>query len=356
MLKKWSLRLLLILVYCVAAVPILLLLVVFNVLSDDAAKPEVEAWFAKPPRALPDSRNNGYFVWLGMQVPAEDDPQRVGMHMWSSITAASEGNEPIPKLPAALPMPKLPACPPNSSCLEWRAQQKETADLLQQHRVMLDRYEQLHAFQTISRPLLPRRSLEQPNPISLSSLHKLWVQKQLRLWRRGETRQVLTALAADIRLWRAAGHDATSLYETIYANSFLQDNYDLIAVLHALRPEPAITRTMRPLLQPINGHADMQLVVWSEFRNVWQVTVEDSKDPEPFSKLWYGRLLLQPNATTNQYYRTARRVGQELQLQPPELAKLQYQFEYEDCDFGVRTLRNPAGKILFCLATDNDGP
>lgn len=341
---------------------ILLLLVwlVANILFDQNLLPEARRWYAQPPRALPADASNGFYAALGARAVGERDGEHSGRELWARIQHAAQHDKPKPQQPPQLELPPLPQCKGGTPCLRQLREKVDSASLIKTHGTLLQRYQALHAYHSISRPLLPANTLELTDIALHPRIARLWQLQQVQYWQQGDAPGVLQEVAADLRLWQNSVNDATTLLDAALASALVRQAYELLAELQSLRPDLVhehAAQWRQLLASSPTAHHDAQLMLWGELRAMLQTQEKAWKNSQqvadkPLAKWLTAAPFLQKNRSLNQLYRQQLRVQQQLRLPPAQLAGIKDSAGPE-CEAGLRYAINPIGRIINCLQADN---
>lgn len=348
-------------------------LALYNHYSDEDLSPEAAAYFSTPMIKVPPSETNAVFAVWGLRVAEGKDPHAEGVAYWKRAQSAIKAKKSVPEAPVDLPLPEFPQCPKGElACQSWLMGRVNVKELVKKHRVVLDRYRQLTQYASFVSPHAGIESLHGPFAFQSLGVHRLWELDQLHRLQQGQdAAELLREIATDISFWTKANGESRLLIDKMLANSFIQQDYQLLALIAFKYPRipKEYSAVWNALLVPLPASFfDMHSAMWGEHStsfhlfheiaidgsggNAWFAGVEHKQDRwQAFAKrvsLWF----YQEHATQNSFYQRILKIRAIQQLPPSRLAQLKDSdmFDAECGETSLAMLKNPIGKTLVCIS------
>lgn len=348
-------------------------LALYNHYSDEELSPEASAYFSKPIVTIPPPETNAVFAVWGLRVAEGKDPHAEGLAYWKRAQLAIKAKKSVPEAPVDLLLPEFPQCPKAElACQSWLMGQVNVEGLVKKHRVVLDRYRQLTQYTSFVSPHAGIESLHGPFAFQSLGVHRLWELDQLQRLQLGQdAAELLSEIAADITFWTKANSESRLLIDKMVANSFIQQDYQLLALIAFKYPRipKEHSAVWNALLVPLPASFfDMRSAMWGEHStsfhlfheiavdgsvgNTWDADGEHKQDRwQMFAKrisFWF----YQEHATQNSVYQRMLKIRAIQQLPPSRLAQLKDSdmFDAECGETSLAMLKNPLGKTLVCIS------
>lgn len=349
-------------------------LALYNHYSDEDLSPEAATYFSTPIIKVPLPETNAVFAVWGLRAAEGKDPHAEGLAYWKRAQLAIKAKQPVPEVPTDLPLPEvLPQCPKGvSDCQSWLMGQVNVEELVKKHRVVLDRYRQLTKYDNFVSPHAGTESLHGPFAFQSLGVHRLWELDQLQRLQQGQdVAELLSEIAIDISFWTKANGESRLLIDKMLANSFIQQDYQLLALIAFNYPRipKEYSAVWNALLAPLPASFfDMRSAMWGEHStsfhlfheiavdgsggNAWFAGGEHKQDRwetlEKRISFWF----YQEHATQNSLYQRILKIRAIQQLPPSRLAHLQDSdiFDAECGESSLAMLKNPIGKTLVCIS------
>lgn len=368
-------------VLVLVAIPVVfyLFLVLYN-LRDDALDPELEKLLAAAPPQI-DPASNGYFAWIGVVGPADQDPHAWGRRWYAealeadrkvtadlnaSITLAIDAE----RRKDGLNSKDIP-CAKIETCLETVAAKPEEARaVLEKGKLALARGDAALAYPAYQEAWRPEASYASPIPSYMNFYRQLSAPRFALAVAEGRQDDALEQLGREMAFHTRQMQGAVSLIEKMVAIASLRNDYQLLSQYLAARPAEAKARVERlaALLAPLPTDAlRLQPTLLNEQR-VSVRLLRSMKDMNAVSLfgsaeggdalVWVwtlghlGRPLLLANATANEYagYQHSLIAADALTGAAYRDMLAKAQTEIAAAGENTYALRNPIGHILNTVA------
>ncbi|MRR08528.1 hypothetical protein EG831_00210 [bacterium] len=385
---KRALKLLGKIVLVLVAIPVVfyLFLVLYN-LRDDALDPELEKLLASAPPQI-DPATNGYFAWLGVVGPADQDPHAWGRRWYAealeadkkavadlntSITLAIEAE----KRKSDLKTTDIPCAAKIETCLEAVAAKPEDARAaLEKGKVVLERGDAALAYPAYQEAWRPDAALMSPIPSYTNFYRQLSAPRFALAVAEGRHDQALEQLGREMAFHTRQMQGAVSLIEKMVAIASLRNNYQLLSQYLLAYPAEAKIRAERlaALFAPLPTDAlRLQPTLLNEQRISARLilslkgvddamffgSAESDGKSDALVLAWalghLGRPLLLANATANEYVGYQRALIAADALTGAAYRDMLAKAKAETAAAGETTysLRNPIGHLLNGVALPN---
>jgi hypothetical protein len=354
-----------------------LLLMAINAVDQDL-KPEVIAFADLSNDEVPE-KDNGYFAWVGLAAPIDENPHALGVKVVAQV------NEQLNAIPMKMEIIKTEAlfgsqqlkykgnmsglCGRDSTgCLDrYRSKIGDIRNALRDNRILLDRYRTLYNYphfrETVLSHVLAPIFIE---PTMLSSLLRA---QQALVALEGNPRTALRNLRDDTVYWRRILEQSRNLISRMIAVATIHGNAQLASEIVATFPLDSQTLaiaadTVQPLVT--SGH-DLGKVFRYEFGSVMHMlahTSAYSNQPRSSDESWSDCLLqrltpslfLKPNATINLYYEMYRSATALNRLPAPDFinavrTRRTDEESQSDWPWSWHFAYNPVGKIYSSMSS-----
>jgi len=361
----------------IAAVLAGLALLVNSRLFDEAPHPEIAAFVQFEAPKLPDEQN-AYFHLIGLGAPEAEQPHAAGKKWLASVNDAQarrmKGE--FVKWPEALGTPaKLPPdlCRPAArSCLtQARDNPDEMRKLVAANERLIARYRATHAYPAYAEPadgLLWDYFYVTPGFSVVLSAQRLFLMDAALRLQQGELKAVLADLGKEIALCRRMLAGSRSLLDKHIANRCLARSALFASEVLGRHREQAGAAglELQELLQPLTpSERQVGDAIRHDFRGTklglehlmqypsQPLATDFWTDKGVWTGSWFGRALIQPNATFNHIYHLhkAKHAADMAPVGQLDAALLKAASEVPEPSVWTM-FYNPVGKQLVHLFTD----
>jgi len=363
------------------AIPVVcyVFLLLYN-LRDDALDPQVEKIMAAAPPQIP-AAENGYYAWVGINGPADQDP-----HAWGQrwVREALEADKrAAADLSASITLPidaekrkdslsnKGIACGEKiETCLDAVAAQPDAARaVLEKGQVALARGDAALAYPAYQEVWRPEFSYTSPIPSYANFYRQLSATRFALAVAEGRHDQALEQLGREMPFHARQMAGAVTLIEKMVAVASLRNDYLLLNQYLARHPAEAKPRVERlaALLAPLPADALRFQAVWLNEQRSGLRTILSLKDMDgsalfnvagsdggvgPWFFANFGKPLLLLNATANEFSRhhDGLLAADALSGAAYRDALARTKRDLEAATEDTYMLRNPIGHILNAIA------
>lgn len=354
---KWSL---------IGIAVIILLILVINAFDEKPYK-EIEE-YGRVKEADVKDEENGYYIHLMFYAPAGDDPHIRGIEMVKKINSIilsgnphsldSEIDEAINK--HSLKVIGESGKISNISLSVYDANTKEIQKVIDDNRVMIERYLSLSSYPHYKETALP--SLASPLPPSLLDVHSLQLANIIMTYRNGRRGEALSLLNQDILFWRnimkVAGNHFT---KTISIRHIMSDIRLLSEIIGEMPADKDVIRIADKMLAPLTTDErsyDISRRRWFVvLRNdiKWIMTdwsrIINGEESYKNILIYLLRPFFKPNATLNAVYRYNLALGKIENLSGKEVVlHINERPVQANPEISWNLIYNPVGKIMFSFA------
>jgi len=363
------------------AIPVVfyVFLVLYN-LRDDALDPQVEKIMAAAPPQIP-AAENGYFAWVGVVGPADQDPHAWGQR-WvrealeadkkaaADLNASTTLSIDAEKRKDGLSNKGIACGEKIETCLETVAAQPDAARaVLEKGQVALARGDAALAYPAYQEVWRPEFSYTSPIPGYANFYRQLSATRFALAVAEGRHDQALEQLGSEMPFHARQMAGAVTLIEKMVAVASLRNDYLLLNQYLARHPAEAKQRaeSLAALLAPLSADALRFQGIWLNEQRSGLRTIFSLKDMDGTALFgvagaddgagtWFlshfGKPLLLVNATANEFSRHHDGLLAADALSGAAyrdaLARTKHDLEAATQDTYV--LRNPIGHILNAIA------